>query len=179
MDDLLLGVLAAYFLRKPEFWARFVTHRPIIWRVFYGLALGLPLLTLTSNAYSFLMASIGYDWLALFYLSALVLALTDPDSWLGNALRWKWLMSLGVIAYSTYLFHTLIYGLLTAFLRDHGPSMTNFGDFAVSLLSLSVILGFAVTSWHFFEKPIVRLGHSAHYEPASPGAIQPETSGAA
>lgn len=175
MDDLLLGVLAAYCLRKPEFWARFVTHRRIIWRVFYGLALGLPLLTLTSNAYSFPMASIGYDWLALFYLSALILALTDPLSWLGNALRRKWLMGLGIIAYSTYLFHTLIYGLLTALLRDHGPSMTNFGDLAVILTSLGAVIGFAVVSWHFFEKPIVRLGHGANYLPASAGAPQPET----
>ena len=133
MDDLLLGVLTAYLLRKPEIWARFVTHRRLIWRVFFGLALGLPLLTLTSNAYSFPMASIGYDWLALFYLSALVLALTDPDTWLGNALRWKWLMGLGIIAYNTYLFHTLSYGLLTAYLRGHGPSMVDFGDLAVSL----------------------------------------------
>jgi peptidoglycan/LPS O-acetylase OafA/YrhL len=175
MDDLLLGVLAAYFLRKPEFWARFVTHRPIIWRVFYGLALGLPLMTLTSNAYSFPMASIGYDWLALFYLTALVLALTDPDSWLGYTLRRKWLMGLGIIAYNTYLFHTLSYGLLTAFLRDHGPEMTNLADLAVSLLSLGVTVGFAVTSWHFFEKPIVRLGHGAHYEPISAGAPLPKT----
>ena len=175
MDDLLLGVLAAYCLRIPEIWARFITHRATIWRVFYGLALGLPLLTLTSNFYSFPMASIGYDWLALFYLTALALALTDPDSWLGSALRWKWLMGLGIIAYNTYLFHTLIYGLLTAYLRNHGPSMTNLGDLAVILLSLGVTIGFAVASWHFFEKPIVRLGHGAHYQPVSAGELQPET----
>ncbi len=175
MDDLLLGVLAAYLLRQPGIWAKFVTHRRIIWRVFFGLALGLPLLTLTSNAYSFPMASIGYDWLALFYLSALVLALTDPGSWLGSALRWKWLMGLGIIAYNTYLFHTLSYGLLTAYLRGHGPSMVNFGDLAVSLLSLGVTVGFAVASWHFFEKPIVRLGHSSHYQPVSTENLQPET----
>jgi peptidoglycan/LPS O-acetylase OafA/YrhL len=171
MDDLLLGVLTAYLLRKPEVWARFVAHRRTIWRVFYGLALGLPLLTLTSNAFSFPMASIGYDWLALFYLTALVLALTDPGSWLGSAMRWKWLMGLGVIAYNTYLFHTLIYGLLTALLRGHGPTMTSFGDLAVDLLSLGATIGFAVMCWHFFEKPIVRLGHRAQYQFVSAKAI--------
>ena len=164
MDALLMGVMAAYLLRKPEIWAICIAKRRAIWMCFYALAFGLPYFTIKSNMYSFPAASVGYDWLAFFYLTALILTLTDADSWLGRAMRWPWLMALGTIAYCTYLFHILIYGLLTAIIRDHGPSLTNFGDLAVIFLSLCVTITFALMSWRIFEKPFVRLGHGSQYE---------------
>ena len=165
MDSLLMGVITAYALRTPEMWTFVVARRPILWRTFYILALGLPLLTLRSSMYSFPIASFGYDWLALFYLSALLLVLMDPQSWLGRVMRWRWLMGLGTIAYGTYLIHPLVYGLCMTYFRHHSPALENWPDLWTTLGALALTIVIAQLSWRLFEKRFVRLGHQFQYEP--------------
>jgi peptidoglycan/LPS O-acetylase OafA/YrhL len=166
MDDLLMGVLTAWMVRKPEVWAFVVARRKVFWRAFFVLALGLPFLTLTSSMYSFPMASFGFDWLALFYLTALILVLAEPQSWLGRAMRWRWLMGLGTVAYGTYLIHVLVYGLCKAYFRHHGPSLESLPDLGVTLGALVLTIILAQLSWRLFEKHFVRMGHQFQYEPA-------------
>jgi len=170
MDALLLGVLAAYLFRKPGFAERMYSCRKSLWMLFTFLAAGLVYFTSTSSFTSIPTASMGYDWLALFYLTALILALVDPRSWLARMLRWRWLMALGTIAYGTYLFHYVIYGLCMTYLRGHGSVMENFPDLAVTLLAYALTILLTTISWRSLEKPIVRWGHRLHYKPAQ-GAV--------
>jgi peptidoglycan/LPS O-acetylase OafA/YrhL len=163
MDTLLLGVLVAYLRREMAVWSFFVRHRKGLWALFTILGLGLIYFTSSSSGYSFPMASVGFDWLALFYATALVLVLVDRQSWLGCAMRWRWLMGLGAVAYGAYLFHFVVYGLCMAYLRGHGHSLQNLPDLGVTLLSLGLVIGLAKLSWRFIEKPIVRWGHTARY----------------
>jgi len=113
------------------------------------------------------MATVGYDWLALFYLSALILALTDTESWLARAMRWEWLRALGRIAYGVYLLHMLVYGLCIHYLCRHRYTLGNFFDFSVTLAALVLTLIIASLSWKYFGEPVVKWGHHAHYLTAS------------
>jgi len=164
MDSLLLGVLVAYLLPMRGIREYFFARRKILWFLFSILALGLGYFLTTSNMYAFPMATIGYDWLALFYLTALVLVLIDTNCWLARVMRWRWLMGLGAVAYSLYLFHFVVYGLCMGYLRGHAISLQNLSDLGVTLVSLGLVIGLAKLSWRFFEKPIIRWGHEAQYE---------------
>jgi peptidoglycan/LPS O-acetylase OafA/YrhL len=165
MDGLLLGVLAAYLFRKPGFKEAMFARRRILWIIFALFGAGLVYFTATSSYLSVPIASIGYDWLALFYLTALILALIDGQSWLARMLRWRWLMSLGTIAYGAYLFHYVIYGLCMAYLRGHAGAMENLPDLLVTLVALALVILVTTLSWRYFEKPIVRWGHKLKYKP--------------
>jgi peptidoglycan/LPS O-acetylase OafA/YrhL len=168
MDGLLLGVLVAYLFRKPGFWEAAYSRRKALWGLFAFLAAGLVYFTSTSSSFSTPTASIGYDWLALFYLAALILALVDKQSWLARMLRWRWLMALGTIAYSAYLCHYVIYGLCMAYIRGHVGGLDNLPDLLVTLFALGLVILFASLSWRYFEKPIVRWGHRLQYRPIEP-----------
>jgi peptidoglycan/LPS O-acetylase OafA/YrhL len=167
MDSLLLGAFAAYMLRKREVWNWLVEQRKWLWRIFGLLFLGLAYFLAHSLPTSIPTATIGYDWLAFFYLTALVLAVTDPQSFLGRALRWRWLMGLGTIAYCVYLIHAPVYFLTFGLIMNNvNPKLATFTDFALTLLALALTIGIAKLSWRFSEKPLVQLGHSLHYENA-------------
>jgi peptidoglycan/LPS O-acetylase OafA/YrhL len=164
MDSLLLGALAAYMLRKRDVWNWLVAHRKWLWRVFGVLFLGLAYFLAHSLPTSVPTATVGYDWIALFYLTALLLAVTNPASILGRVLRWRWLMGLGTIAYCVYLIHLPVYWLTFAILlHTTNPRLTTFSDLACTLLAVAITIGIAKLSWRFYEKPLVRLGHSLHY----------------
>lgn len=164
IDDLLLGVFAAWAVRTPDVWAWMVARRRFLWAALPVFGAGLTYFTIHSDFYSIPVASVGYDWLALFYLIALLLVLIEPQSWLGRAMRWRWLMSLGTIAYGTYLIHVLIYGLCMAYFRHHGPVLASLRDLWVTLGALALTIVLAQLSWRFFERHFVRLGHQFQYE---------------
>jgi peptidoglycan/LPS O-acetylase OafA/YrhL len=175
MDALLLGVLAAWAVRKPVVWEILVAQRRTLWKVFAFLTAGLTYFTTTSSFYSIPTASVGYDWLALFYLTALLLVLMEPQSWLGRAMRWRWLMALGTVAYGTYLIHVIVYGFCMAYFRNHGSSLTNLQDLWATLGALVLTVVFAQVSWRLFERAFVRLGHKSKYEFVSVQTIPSES----
>jgi peptidoglycan/LPS O-acetylase OafA/YrhL len=164
MDALLLGALAAWAVRNPAVWQSLVARRRALWGLLAFLTAGLAYFTTTSTYYSVPMASIGYDWLAAFYLTALLLVLVRPQSWLGRAMRCQWLMALGTIAYGTYLIHLVVYGLCMAYFRGHGPTLGNLGDLWATLAALGLTVVIAQLSWRLFEKRFVQLGHRFQYE---------------
>jgi len=178
MDALLLGVLAALWMRRPGFKEALYGRRKILWGLFAVLAAGLGYFATTSNYYSAPVASVGYDWLALFYLVALLLALVDKQSWLARILRWRRLMALGTIAYGTYLFHYVLYGLCMAYLRAHAGILENLPDLIVTLFAFALAIVLTSLLWRYFEKPIVRLGHKLQYNPTEDAPNPAEVSSA-
>jgi peptidoglycan/LPS O-acetylase OafA/YrhL len=171
MDTLLLGALAAWAVRNPDVWNILVARRRLLWGMFAFFAAGLVYFTSTSSYYSIPTASAGYDWLALFYLTALLLVLMHPNSWLGRAMRQRWLMGLGIIAYSTYLIHVLVYGLCIAYFRHHGPYLRNLTDLWTTLSALVLTVTLAQLSWWLFERKFVRFGHKFKYQRLTAEAV--------
>jgi len=99
---------------------------------------------------------IGYDWIALFYLSILLLAIQGGLRWL----RARALTFTGLISYGLYLLHYPVYVLVRGGEAPGGGLRAA----VLTLFSTVVVFVLAALSWEFFEAPLVRLGHRLVYE---------------
>ena len=164
-DALLLGVLAAILIRDVRWQERIQGSKllfPILMAVFSA---GIVFLNVESpGPDSPLMLQVGYTWLALSYTLFLLFALTRPNSFMSQALRSKWLGSLGLIAYGTYLFHQPMQWLLFAYFWGGAPRLLNVYTLITTLSALVLTLAIARLSWRFFENPLIRFGHRSDYQ---------------
>lgn len=84
--------------------------------------------------------------------TVLILVFASPDTWAGRLLSLKPIVLIGLISYSTYLWHQP----LLAFTRIRSiPSAT---DFAL-LLAVAASFGLGYVSWRFVEQPFRKGGH--------------------
>jgi peptidoglycan/LPS O-acetylase OafA/YrhL len=165
-DALLLGVLGAIVLREPRWLLWLLANRRFLSRVLGFLLAGVAYLGWRAPSdQNVLMASAGFTWLALTYLSFLLYAVLHQGSWISHCLRWGWLRGLGVIAYGTYLFHEFFLGM---FFR-RVPWLHSWQDVGLSVIVLVVTIIFCWLSWVYFEKPLVKIGHRRNYELESAG----------
>jgi peptidoglycan/LPS O-acetylase OafA/YrhL len=172
-DALLLGVLGAVAMRNPACRDWLSRNRRFSSALLFVLLLGMAVLTWRASDYRHLpMLSAGYTWMALFYLCTLLYALTHRESWIARCMRWRWLGSLGAIAYGVYLFHEIILGVFFSLLWSRSPQLTSFPEVCVTLLALGVTLSLCRLSWAYFEKPFVQMGHRSHYLPAQTQKIR-------
>jgi peptidoglycan/LPS O-acetylase OafA/YrhL len=162
-DALLLGVLAAHAMRNgASIWL--AGRRKLLWGAAAVLIAGAVVLTwkvhTLDNLNNALMTSVGYTWIALLYTCVLLLAVSQPDSCLGMVMRWRWLRWLGSIAYGVYLIHLqvafIIFNLARNYLR---LELRTPYDLAAIVFALAITLGICQVSFHYFEKPLIRLGH--------------------
>ncbi len=124
-----------------------------------------------------LMQSVGYTWLALFYVSVLLYSVTRPASLLSRSLRYKWIGWLGGIAYGTYLLHQFILGMSPGYFWRGYPKIQDGRTLLAALESLILTLIIARLSWRYFESPLIRFGHGSSYkfgESFSKPVTQPE-----
>jgi peptidoglycan/LPS O-acetylase OafA/YrhL len=163
MDSLFVGLLCAYCARQPGVWNWLVTRRNKIWVLFVALLAGIPALATEGIPFTILWMTVGYAWMSATYASGMFLALSGPHSWLSRALRWRWLTGLGTISYFVYLFHYGIYGLFMWRFTGHESVLPNWTNFGITLLALEVVLILGKLSWEYFEKPIVKWGHTWKY----------------
>lgn len=164
-DALLLGVFGAVAMRDSRWRTRLESNRGVMQLALLLFSCGFIGLTLRSQGpYSLGMLTFGFTWLAMFYLAILLYGLTFRDTWISKCLRWKTLGWLGSIAYGTYLLHQLIQGVLFSLFRGSPPLILSFQDFLLSVLALALTLGACYTSWTYFEKPLVQLGHARRYQ---------------
>ena len=164
-DALLLGVVGAMLLRSHVWKSRLERNRRILLFLIVPLAIGFAALTMRApDAHGLLMLTVGYSWLALFYLCVILCGLLYRQSWFGACLRWAWLGWLGSIAYGVYLFHELVRGVLYGLLSSGQPGTWSPREFLLSSVALAATLLICRLSWVFFEKPLIQLGHHTHYE---------------
>lgn len=168
-DALLLGVLGAIALRDPR-WCTWLLgkHRFVLLAIAF-LLLGVAYLGWRAPSHhDALMATVGFTWLALTYLSLLLYVLLYRDSWFSHCLRRRWLRGLGIIAYGTYLFHEFFLGMFFGRI----PWLRSWHDVGLSVIVLIVTIFFCRLSWVYFEKPFVQMGHRSHYLPAEAQRIR-------
>jgi len=164
-DALLLGVLAAILLRDPAWQRRVQGAHRLLASVLLVLFLGIVYLTLRApDLADRFMSTAGYSWIALFYVSLLLYALTRPDSLMSRALRVKWLGWLGTIAYGTDVFHQGIQRTLFRIIAGSDPVLPGRFSLLITLAALLLTLVVARLSWRFFEVPLMRIGHRSRYK---------------
>lgn len=163
-DALGLGVLAAILLRRGDSWI----HSPGVGKAlhwaFFVLLLGMGgVIVLGRSGNDVLMNSIGFSWIALFYLSVLLVGVLQPKSTLGAILRHPILLEFGKLSYFIYLFHQPFSGLSHALLRGSAPAINDWLGVAATILALALTLAAAQLSWRYLEKPLIAIGHRRKY----------------
>jgi peptidoglycan/LPS O-acetylase OafA/YrhL len=176
-DALLLGVLAAALLRN-ERWKQRIRGAGLAFGICIPILL-LGMAFLTVRAWSMtttLMKSVGFTWVALFYITILLFAVTRPDSLLSRAFRMKWLCWLGTLAYGIYLFHQGVQYLLCGIVWGGGIAINSIPTFLVTLAAIVLTLLLATLSWRYFEQPLLRLGRQSTLEVGSVRPLEAPTS---
>ena len=173
MDALLLGVLAAYGVRNDATLGWLVGHAKLLRWTAIVLALGLAGLTRAHIAReSLIFTSLGYTWVAAFYLLLLILAVTQKGI-ISTLFRFPPIMKLGILAYGLYLLHQPVMGLVYGLAGRDSPSLGPWPPewIPLGLMSIAAItvIVLANISWEYFEEPLVRRGHHFRYRlPANP-----------
>jgi peptidoglycan/LPS O-acetylase OafA/YrhL len=157
MNALLIGVLAAWFVRQPRLWQKLLSKRNDLRRALLILLGCLPLFLANPAVDSRFELLVGLNAFPIYYALLLVASLADEG--ISRILRVRWLMRLGGIAYCAYLIHYPILGMMFRVLRVRTVAS---GLLAASLaLTLTILV--AMISWKWFERPFIRLGHRASY----------------
>lgn len=107
--------------------------------------------------------TIGFSWLAVFYSALVLTVISKPEGWIGGVMRWKFLGWLGGISYCVYILHEAFNLFAHRLLLRAEPEIYNVEGVAVTLLALGLTLGLAALSWRYYEKPLIRRGHTYLY----------------
>jgi peptidoglycan/LPS O-acetylase OafA/YrhL len=167
-DSLLLGVLAAYLMRKERLRRSVAENLPGLYAIVVLLFGGAAILSRRGPGVgpgtSYEMSYVGHSWLALLYLALLILAVTESRGPVSALTRSGMLRRLGQISYGVYLIHQLVSGMAHGLILSQRPKLENVADAAVTAFALTATLGLAVLSWRYFESPIFLWGHGFKYD---------------
>jgi len=167
-DSLSCGMLLAVAWREPWF-REFIRNRAeLLQRLLLVLFLGLGgLLWWLVHPINWITVTIGYTWLALFYSALLLTVVSQSSGWLTAVTRWRFLGWLGGISYCVYLIHDAFNFFAHMIFFHSEPQLYTLSHLAVSVLALLATFGVASLSWRFFEKPLIRRGHTYSYGEAT------------
>ncbi|MGC1902867.1 MAG: acyltransferase [Candidatus Acidiferrum sp.] len=163
-DALALGMLAAILWRVPEFRAWLGQNKNILYAMFGLFLAGMFALGIWfQSPDSSLTQTVGYSWIALFYLSLLLIVLTDAAGLLARVARIGWLGGWGRISYCIYLIHAAVKYFCTNLISHSATQITQWRSGAAILLSVAITFGIANLSWAFFEAPLLQKGPRYKY----------------
>jgi peptidoglycan/LPS O-acetylase OafA/YrhL len=166
-DSLAIGMLAAVLWRRDRFREWLSDHGGTLYAFLAVLSAGVVALWKWSpQSQTWGMESIGFTWLAAFYVAILLLALSRRDGPIARLARMAWLRELGRVSYCIYIIHLAVNVIFHSLLRRASPATSDWRGVAVTLLAALATYGIAWCSWKIFEGPLVRLGHSSKYQPA-------------
>jgi peptidoglycan/LPS O-acetylase OafA/YrhL len=147
MDALFVGTLIAWIVRQPTLMAKLQKRLRLLWTI---AAIGAAEFTLIGLGGGFdwqapLMWTIGYSVIAVAYGSAMLAIIVGG---------WRPppgfpLCSVGIGAYSIYLFHAVVPGAVDAIYGGRW-------FFVKILIDFAVVAGVAVTFWWLIERPLIR-----------------------
>jgi peptidoglycan/LPS O-acetylase OafA/YrhL len=163
-DALGLGALAAVVLRKPNIGEYLPTIKRWLYPAFFVLLAGMGALTVFRvSDTTLLMNSIGYTWIALFYLSILLIGVISPGTPVGAVLRNPALQQFGTLAYFIYMFHQAANGIVHIMLFGREPKIDSWASALATVMSLAALFLAAKLSWRYMEKPLIKRGHTYKY----------------
>ncbi|PSJ79453.1 acyltransferase family protein [Neisseria iguanae] len=139
--ELMAGSLAAVYLRRYSLQQKkFAVNQ-------WGSLLGLLLVILPVFLYDKYMPFPGASVLPVILGSVLVIVLATPDTWAGKILSTKVMVQIGLISYSTYLWHNPLFALA----RVRSEFEVHPYPLMVALATLSLVL--AYFTWRYVEAP--------------------------
>ena len=170
-DALSFGILLAVAWRDERVreWLR--DHSALLPRLVLAGFLGVgALLWWLVHPVNTVTITIGYTWLAAFYSALLLTVISQPEGWLASVMRWRFLCWLGGISYCVYILHDAFNFFAHRLIFHADPQLQTFPQLAVSVLALLATFAAASLSWRFYEKPLLRRGHTYSYGDSSASA---------
>ena len=165
-DALSLGILAAIAWRSNAVRSFLQRNPGILQRTTVYLAVCIvALLWWLVRPPNVVTVTAGYSVLAFFYVSLLLLVLSQTDSFVARCMRIAPLRRLGGISYCVYIIHLTINELGHRFLMHQEPDLSHWQGILITCTALVLTLTIASLSWKFFEKPLIRRGHRFAYDP--------------
>ena len=173
-DALMLGALGAWALKEPRVRAWLEGRSSVLpgAALVFGAATAAMLFegwTISTLP----MSTVGYTYLALFYLSLILLAVVSPSGRWASIMRLAPLRSLGRIAYGVYLLHEMVFDVCGYWLT--GRTEQKQLSWSTAAAGLLVTLGLAQLSWRYFESKMIRIGHrlsAGALTAARPGPVE-------
>jgi len=163
-DSLACGMLAAVLWRSESFRERVTASGNKLYGLLGVLTAGLVVLwKWFPNPQSPLTETLGFTWIAVFYLLILLLALSRPTGLIASLCRMAWLRELGRVSYCIYIIHTAVNLFFHMALRHAAPQSSDAKGAVVTLLAALGTYGIARASWVILEHPLVRRGHAFKY----------------
>ena len=163
-DSLAVGILIALLWRDESFKLWITSHANVVRMCGFVLLAGmLGLVSWAPASESLPMQSVGYTWIALFYGAVMIVALTQPASWIAWFTRARWLAEIGRVSYCLYLIHDAIRVGMGSLIRVLQPAAPSWELIIGSAIAAVISYGVARASWVYFEYPLLRRGHSFKY----------------
>jgi peptidoglycan/LPS O-acetylase OafA/YrhL len=159
MDSLLGGVLLACLLSDPSIKRWFEARTRFLKWLLVIFLLGFAILTLERRS----LGVLDHTWLAGLYTVLIAVAVVDRSGAISRSLRARWLVGLGIVSYSVYLFHQAVSGLLHSTVFQRPPKIDSIAGAMLTLLALGITIAIAVASRYFLEAPIIALGRRITY----------------
>jgi peptidoglycan/LPS O-acetylase OafA/YrhL len=167
-DSLAVGMLAAVCWRRERFREWLSNQSGTLYGILAVLFAGVVALWKWSpQSEDWGMESIGFTWLAAFYVVVLLLALARRQGPIARPARMAWLRELGRVSYCVYIIHLVVNVVCHSLLRRAPPATSDWRGVEVTLFAGFVTFAIAWLSWKVLEGPLVRLGHSFKYQPAT------------
>lgn len=163
-DALAWGILLAIGWRQPWFRGFLRSHPLPLHGALLVLFLGvLTMLWWLARPAGLVTLSVGLSWLALFYSALLLVALSQGSGRIARFFRIRVLGLLGTISYCVYILHDTFNLLAHRILLGTRPRLYDPAGVAVTVLAFAITIIVASLSWRYFEKPLIRRGHSYVY----------------
>ena len=167
-DSLAIGMLAAAYWRKEGSRRWLSAQSGILYGLLVAFFLGvLALWKWSPQAETWGMESIGFTWLAAFYVVILLIVLVRKESLIARLARMGWLREIGKVSYCIYIIHLVVNVICHSLLRRASPGTQDWRGAAVTLFSAILTFCIARISWKIFEGPLVYFGRSFRYQPES------------
>jgi peptidoglycan/LPS O-acetylase OafA/YrhL len=163
-DALSLGVLAAIAWRSNSIRSYLELHPGLLQRTtVYSAVFIFGLLWWLVRPPNLVMVTAGYSVLAFFYLSLLLLVLSQKNSVAARFMRSSVLTWIGGISYCLYIIHMTINELGHRFLMHREPDLSHWQGVLITCLAFVLSLTIAALSWKVFESVLIRRGHRFTY----------------
>ena len=163
-DALAIGMLAAALTRGVTPLLSVERNTGKLHALLVALSLGVVALWFYAPQSSTIgMQSIGYTWMAAFYVVILLLAVGNQQGWIAGVFRTRWLRELGIVSYCVYIIHIVVNVVLHAVVLHKAPRISTPKGAVLTALAAFVTYALAKASWILFEAPLQRRGHAFKY----------------
>jgi peptidoglycan/LPS O-acetylase OafA/YrhL len=163
-DALSLGVLAAIAWRSNSIRSYLKVHLGLLQRTTaYAAVCIFGLLWWLVRPPNLVGVTAGYSVLAFFYLSLLLLVISQKHSAIASCMRFSLLGWFGKISYCLYIVHMTINELGHRFLMHQEPDLSHWQGILITCGAFVLSLAIASLSWKFLENGLIRRGHRFTY----------------